>query len=48
MQIRKSNIASTGLKQYEQRGTVAIDFPDYLGDLSKIENINLDKLFAEN
>lgn len=47
MQIKKENIASYGMRQYEQTGTIAIDFANNLDKLSTIEGIDLSDLSKE-
>ena len=45
--IKKTNIATYGITQYEQMGTIAIDFANYLDKLNSIKDINLQGLFAK-
>lgn len=44
IQIKKHNVATYGLSNWEQVGTIAIDFANYLDRLNSIEGINLSDL----
>lgn len=45
--IKKANIATYGFPQYEQTGTIAIDFANYLDKLNSLKGINLKKVLDE-
>jgi hypothetical protein len=43
IQLAKANIATTGLTNYDKRGTIAIDFANYFDKLADIKNININQ-----
>jgi hypothetical protein len=47
MEIKRDNIATYGLRTWEQTGTIAIDFANYLDKLSTIKGIEWEKLSKE-
>ena len=47
MEIKKDNIATYGLRTWEQTGTIAIDFANYLERLSTLKGIDLQELSKE-
>jgi hypothetical protein len=47
MEIKKDNVATYGLTTWEQTGTIAIDFANYLDRLSTLKGIDLQELSKE-
>ena len=47
MQIKNENVATYGLKTWEQTGTMAMDFANYLDKLPNIKGINLQDLLKD-
>ncbi len=47
MDIKNDNVATTGLKSWEQIGTIAIDFANYLNELPTLKGIDLQELLKD-
>lgn len=47
MEIKKDNIATYGLRTWEQTGTIAFDFANYLDKLPTLEGIDLGEFLSD-
>lgn len=47
MEIKKDNVATYGLRTWEQTGTIAFDFANYLDRLTTIKDIDFRQLASE-